>query len=215
MSRLHKDVVKRVPVAPCRSEEAGALRDSVSWHIARVRPAEEFRVVDRLAARGVFAFTPTNEVYRKWTQFDAEKSWRIFAQAPGYVVLAMPRINPRWFDVFDCDGLNSVFSLEIRPGLHMPIDIGHANVRTIMGMCRGARQAERFMAARQEFDAGDQARVISGPYEGKVFEVVRFEDEMKVAEARAIIVAELLGAMREVSVPVGDMVLHEKKAPAG
>jgi len=57
--------------------------------------------------------------------------------------------------------------------------------------------------------------MVAGPYEGAVFEVVRFEDDMRIAEARAIIVTEILGAMREVSVPVSDMVLHEKKGPAG
>jgi len=213
--RSSKDAKKRDPAEPCRSEEAGALRDTVGWHIARVRPGEEFRVVDRLDIRGVFAFTPTNEVFRRWTRFDAEKSWRIFAQAPGYVVVGMPRVNPRWSDVFECEGVNSVFSLDLRPGVVIPIDIGHANVRRIMDMCRGARQAERFMKARQEFDAGDQARMVAGPYEGAVFEVVRFEDDMRIAEARAIIVTEILGAMREVSVPVSDMVLHKKKGPAG
>lgn len=213
--RKTKAAEKREPVAPCRAEEAGALRDSVGWHIARVRPGEEFRVVDRLDIRGVFAFTPTNEVFRRWTRFDEEKSWRVFAQAPGYVVVAMPRINPRWSHVFECDGVNSVFSLDLRPGVVIPIDIGHANVLAIMRMCRGAKQAERFMASGQEFDAGDQARMVAGPYEGQVFEVLRFEDDMRLAEARAIIVAEILGAMREVSVPVGDMVLHKKKPPAG
>lgn len=203
MSRLHKDVVKREPTDPCDVERIVALSEDHTWHIARVRPAEEFAVIDRLARFGVFSWTPTRE---EWVQRKAgrttERHKQTYAQIPGYVIVAAGR-RPRWADVWNCEGVHEVMGYESRAGVVVPIRLGPLHVKALVEMCRGARQVQRFMRAAAKFDVGDRVLVTAGPFEGRDFEVIGFEDEMRETEARAIILAEIFGSPREMAIAVG------------
>ncbi|WP_340109472.1 transcription termination/antitermination protein NusG [Pikeienuella sp. HZG-20] len=189
---------RRAPAAPCRLDELAARLDGSRWFIARVMGGQEFRVVDRLDQRGIFAFTPTRAVWRRWSRYQARKSLRVFPAAPGYVVFGQPaafRLQ-RWVAVLDCDGVFDVLGVEEAGA---PVSVSARDVERIARLSTEAREVERFMRARAEFGVGDTVRVSAGAFEGLTSAVLEIEG------ARARIMAEIFGAAREVMVGLGDL----------
>ena len=179
-------------------EKIVRIIDERAWFIATVSPQEEFNVVDRLAQRGVFAFTPTLEVFRLWTRYDKEKSLRTFAAAPGYVCIGHPpdHSDRKWATVFACEGLRDVFSYRETA---VPKAISKRSAKAIVKLSSKAKLFEKFMNSRSEFDVGDVVRVADGPFEGSVSAVEAIHGE------EAEIMISIMNSNRRARINLGDL----------
>lgn len=187
----------RKPVYPCPRKKIAENLPRLKWYVLKVVANTEFTVVDRLAQRRIFAFSPVNEVWRFWNGVDREKSRREFPAAPGYVVVG---INPDlhfdpWANILSCEGVQSVLGIDPETG--WPRQVSPDLVERIALLCTEAREVERFMHSKLEFKEGDEVRVRSGAYMGKQFVVERF------IGYEAEILVEILGSERLARIHLG------------
>lgn len=187
---------KREMAEPCRIEEVAKNLGKMAWFIIVVHPGEEFRVVDRLDRRGVFAFTPTVEVWRKWSRYDKKKTRREFAAAPRYVAIGHPRGAPipRWATIFTCEGVSTVLGMETHG---YPKEVSEKAVEHIAMLCTRAKDEERFMRSRAEFSVGDMVHIAEGPFEGMRSEV------QSIFGADAVVMLNILGSARQARISLG------------
>lgn len=187
--RPTKEARERPRAQPFPSSRIEADRARLSWVVACVRPSREFEAVDWWAGRDVFAWTPVVTVYRRVNRAAREKRLRSFAAAPGYVVVGLEPLFPRWASLFACPEVVSVLGTGGTPRV-----ITDASVRALMQLTWTAPEAQKRMVSRAEYGVGDEVRVCGGPLDGFETRVLGIEGE----EAR--IMAHILGAAREVRV---------------
>lgn len=184
---------RRERACPCDLHRVGELLDQRSWFIIRVRPGEEFAVVDRLADRRLFAFSPTRSEWRFKNRMSRRKVECVYAAAPGYVVVAQDRQHRmrRWAAVMACPGVLDVLGMGM---VGVPVEVSTDDVRAVAALSSEADDIERFMPTGDEFREGYEVMISRGPLRGFTGEAV------EIMEARTRIILEMLGAARSVIV---------------
>lgn len=196
---------RRQPTPPCRAEEAAANLDRLHWFALRVAPGREFAAVDALAMRGVFAFAPTATVYRRANRTTRNGRLRVYPSAPGYVIVGLDpgderRPFLRWAAVFATREVLGVVSNDDTPTRlrRRHACAAHPVAVVLDRLVTVSPEAQRFMRAGEEFAVGDVARVCEGAFSGFEGEVTALDLDAEAAR----VVMLILGAAREVSVPI-------------
>lgn len=179
---------------PCRSDDVDrmlAAGDAWRWFFLRVSPQEEFRVVDRLAARGLFAFTPDNVEFRFANKFAQRKSEYQFPAAPGYVAVAMAAGEfPRWVNVLTTEGV-----LDVMGEFEAPTAIRPRAIEMFWMLRHDAEDYRRFQPTHGEFGPDDAVRILYGPMAGQTGRVEAIDG------AQVRIILEVFGGVVNAEVP--------------
>lgn len=188
---------------PCDVEGVHARLGSATWATARVVGGDELRVIRRLGERGIFAFTPVNEVWRRRDRTCRHKTLFRYPAAPGYVVAAIEGPFPRWVNLMTCPG---VLELIRYAGTDRPRAMASRDVERMVKAGSQAPAWERLMDSRSEWSAavGDALTILRGPFSGRL---ARMVVPLTEASRKGLTVAvEMFGREIEVLVPVRDLV---------
>lgn len=156
---------------PCRIAEAQARLRKAMWFIAAVTPNAEFRAIDWLDQRGVFAWTPVERKLRQWNAHTA-REWRAFPAARGYVVVGLDEAGAawrtQWGALAECDAIR--FVLGQPPQADCPLPVSAACVELILAMAGEIERQRRPVVA---FEEGQAVRLEVGPFADFPGRVVR------------------------------------------
>ena len=153
----------------------------------------EFVIETLLRQRGFAVFLPTKKVWRRKSKYTPKKWLVSYPLLVGWVFVGWPLHQRRWADLFKVSLVHEVASVE-----GIPFMIPQPTVEDMFKRWGGpktqAPERERFMRTHYEFNVGDHARVVEGPFDGQTIEVV----DLRGAKAKVIL--EFLGEMREIEI---------------
>lgn len=175
---------------------AGEVVSELMWFALRVIPQREMMAAKILRYFGVDAAIKTEKRLRRTTKWDKERKPIEFCAAPGYVFIAIPRGKPTpWGAIFKLHLIRSVVSIE-----GVPAELNHEAVMKFLGFeDMSLPNYFRFFSTRgHQFEIGDEVVITTGVLSEQK---LRVED---VREGEAIFIIRMLGATKEISVPVND-----------
>lgn len=191
------------PPDPCDVEGVSARLASALWVAARVVGGREVAVIRHLGERGLFSFTPVNEVWRRRDRTSRHKTLFRYPAAPGYVVTAIEGPFPRWVALMSCPGVLEIIRA---PGTDRPWVMPDRDVERMVRAGDQAPQWEALMDSRAEWFAapGDALTILRGPFAGRAS---RMSGPLSSAtKAGLAVLVEMFGREVEVRVPVRDLV---------
>lgn len=179
---------------PCRLGEVERRLDTAWWFVLCLRPQSEFRAIDWLEQRGVFAWTPVTLKRRRWNAHTPRETRR-FPSAPGYALAGLDRLSEQWHWLLGCPDLRFV----LQPSdAETPRPISRACVEAIRDHLVDDETAPRTSPA-VPIAEGDAVRISVGPFaslEGVVAGLDGWD---------ARIVLTMLGAAREIAASVSTL----------
>lgn len=163
----------------------------MTWYAFRTRPQTEFLTRDQIERRGIKSFVPTERRFIRYRRSRSKGVVRIYPMIVGYVFVDFEERPPPWYLMFAMHYIRSVVGF----GGH-PTPIPDAAMGALMRMSGDSIPHWLSTNTRRAFAPGDDVRVSDGPlkgFEGKVEGIVCDKAKM---------VLEMLGAYREVAVPL-------------
>lgn len=156
---------------PCRLGEVADRLMTAHWFILVVTPMAEFRTVDWLDRRGVFAWTPCTTKIRRWNA-STRREPRLFPTAPGYVVAGVASLASEWPHIASCETIRTVLG---------PADA--TEPRPVSPACVAAIRANLVADDPQAYEdrprvtvkAGDRVEIALGAFAGVPGRVVSVE----------------------------------------
>ncbi|GFO81787.1 MAG: hypothetical protein A49_14140 [Methyloceanibacter sp.] len=185
------------------------MDEAKQWYLVRMKPPvnpnrhtvlaengageieRRFVIEVMLERRGFDVFLPTQKLWRRWSKYTRDKRLVTYPLLPGWIFVGWPECEQRWAQLFDVPLVHAVAAVDGKPFRIPP------NVMDRLFDEWGDRQApdrEAFMRTHREFDVGDLARIVEGPFEGHTVRVI----DLHGAVAHAVF--ELLGGERVIEI---------------
>jgi transcription antitermination factor NusG len=153
----------------------------------------EFVIETLLRQRGFEVFLPTKKVWRRKSKYTKEKRLVSYPLLVGWVFVGWPMNQYRWGDLFRVNLVNDVAAVDGVPFM-IPQSIMDDMFKRWGGPRTQAPERERFMRTHYEFNVGDKARVVEGPFDGQIIRVV----DLRGAKAKVLL--DFLGGEREIEI---------------
>ena len=163
----------------------------MSWYAFRVEPQKEFAAQEIVNRHGFRAVVPHEWRFIRGANAKRRSKTKIYPYVIGYVFVEIEH-PPNWYLMFSMHCLKSVVGSGGQP---TPIPR-----QAIDGLLRLTGQSIPHVLSRNtrraSFVPGDNVRIAEGPFTG-------FEGRVETVHgAKARMVFEMLGAMRDVDVPL-------------
>lgn len=153
----------------------------------------QFVIEMLLQAQRFDVFLPTKKVWRRKSRYTKEKRLVSYPLLVGWLFIGWPISQNRWGDLFRT---NLVYDVAATDGV--PFMIPNALMDDMFERWGGpktqAPRRERFMRTHYEFNVGDRARVVEGPFDGQIVRVV----DLRGAKAKVLLA--FLGVEREINI---------------
>lgn len=142
------------------------------WYIAYVKSCQERSTAARLSELGIENYVPTQQVRRRWSD-----RWKIVEQVllRGMVFLNCDE-NTR-LQLFN--SVPSIYAYMCDKNTHRPIIVPEVQMHTFQFMVSNAIDSIVFNAST--LLPGDKVRVISGPMQGLIGELIAIEGKAHLA----------------------------------
>lgn len=163
----------------------------MTWYAFRTRPQTEFVTRDQIEQRGIRAIVPTERRFIRYRRSRSKGAERVYPLIVGYVFVDFEERPPPWYLMFSMHNIHSVVGF----GGH-PTPIPETAIGALMRMSGESIPHGLSTNTRRAFAPGDDVRIADGPFNG-------FEGRVEgIVCDRARMVLEMLGAYREVAVPL-------------
>ncbi|MEG9884803.1 MAG: transcription termination/antitermination NusG family protein [Hyphomicrobiales bacterium] len=178
---------------------------SIEWYGVLGRSGKEFVAQKVIARAGACAWLPLHTKWRLQNHFSRAKIKIAYPVIAGCLFVGFKAGHEDWWAVRRKAGcVHGVIGIR-----GYPVAITGARLSAFVARNRirfGAPNEQRFMRSRHEFKVGDSARIVEGPFEGRVVDV----RQIKGGYARVLMM--LLGGSREVKLMLDQL---EKEEPDG
>ena len=160
-----------------------ASSDESGWYVVYARPRQEVRAMDNLCNQGFRCFLPTISVERLRGGHRAMVSEALF---PRYLFVHLEAGRSNWSAIRRTRGVSHL------------VQFGGVAARIPPALIDAL--TEQPARNKALFDAGDQLRVIDGPFVGFEAEVLRLY-EAPDGEARVMVLMDVLTQPQKISLP--------------
>jgi transcriptional antiterminator RfaH len=160
-----------------------ASSDESGWYVVYARPRQEVRAMDNLCNQGFRCFLPTISVERLRGGHRAMVSEALF---PRYLFVHLEAGRSNWSAIRSTRGVSHL------------VQFGGVAARIPPALIDAL--TEQPARNKALFDAGDQLRVIDGPFVGFEAEVLRLY-EAPDGEARVMVLMDVLTQPQKISLP--------------
>lgn len=177
---------------PCRLREIERRVHSAWWFVVCVRPRTEFRAIDWLDQRAVFAWTPVTLKRREWRAAEGRRT-RPFPTAPGYAIAGLHSLADEWGTLLACPDVLRILQ---PPEARYPRPMRAASIRWIVA---NLNHDESEPEPEKPIEAGEHVRIGVGPFADLHGTVTELDED----DAR--IVLTMLGGEREIVAAVSSL----------
>lgn len=175
------DDFDRFYVTPADVERAGTADDALVWYVAQTNPQCEFKAAAHLFERGFIAYLPVEVNWHRPTRRGRAAPERVAKAKPlmtGYLFVGMGR-EQSVYRIRQTDGIRGLVGIE-----GTPFEIPASAIDKIRDReDRGVFDHTRPTRARHQ--AGDEVKVISGPFAGHLGQVLEAIPDGKLRVALA------------------------------
>ncbi|WP_185982992.1 transcription termination/antitermination protein NusG [Aureimonas mangrovi] len=184
--------------APVRRALVVDYEAGVEWYAVRTNPQCEGRALATLGEKGFDAWLPMGRkvIVHHRSKKEIERTFPLLV---GYIFLAMPA-DPtmrHWGVVRECQGVKAVLGVEGAPQALPFAEVDALRLAEVEERLRFASVRRRQAMGVEAFKAGEDVRIVVGPFSGFIGQVV------DAASRRAIrLLISVFGGMNEVCVPV-------------
>lgn len=160
------------------------------WRAFSVEPQKEKVAKTILSRNGYTVEVPTETRLRRATRYDKRKVEVTYPLIVGYVFVRLPQDYP-WGMLFDFRLIRSIVGVA-----GIPAEITEPGMQHLMRLSASHQPSRASTNTRASFAAGDIVEVADGAFQGWSGVV----EEVRGAKARMIF--EMLGAKRELDIPL-------------
>ena len=160
-----------------------APTDESGWYVVYARPRQETRAMENLANQGFRCFLPTIHVERL---------------RGGHRAMISEALFPRYLFVYLEAGRSNWSAIRSTRGVSHLVRFGGVAARIPSALIDAL--TEQPARNKALFDAGDQLKVIDGPFIGFEAEVLRLY-EAPDGEARVMVLMDILTRPQKISLP--------------
>lgn len=159
------------------------------WYLAQLKPGGLERAVANLARQGFQSFMPLREETRRRAGRWERRSRPLF---PGYLFVQVPSNHRHWRSINSTYGVSRLVALEAgAPTQVAPSIISGLKERVT---------AEGVLQPPAELKAGDQVRVVSGPFSKMIAEI-----ESVSEQGRIYVLLNLMGSYAKAQLSSSDV----------
>lgn len=175
---------------------------ALHWYALQTPPQKEIVAQIILETRGVEAYLPVREEWRRKNKYTKEKQLRQFPEMPRYVFAGFDPGFSSWRHwLHRIPVITGVVGLDGEPRRIVFEGDGLAHMmRAYPNSTYVAPKEQKYMHTHQEFSVGDVVEILDGPLAGRELPVV------SIRKSSAIFRLIMLGVEQEIALPLDKMV---------